>query len=247
MRELYNEFFRVSKHEKIREKVMLTRFSMTIISIIICLAAISFSAYAYFSHDAFSGSSSINFARFETDVSVQINDINGEAVEVRTSNRINHAATLTGGKTYFITLKHTERSTVQTGFVTITATGCDISEYHTQQIGKNEDGTTKTVTFTLNPSADTEVVFNSCWGTSSKYPTFKDIKDDTDLYIQDGENINLSITNPSAQTTPPVSDETENTEPPSTEEQDISNTASQSIAIQETEPENQEKPDEADA
>lgn len=255
MRELYNEFFRISKHGKIREKVMLTRFSMTIITIIICLAAISFSAYAYFSHNITSSSNIIKSAKFETNVSIQIESSSKEAVEVRTSNNIFHVATLTGNKTYYITLKHTDRSTAQTGFIIITAKDCD-DVYHTRQINRNEDGTTKTITFSLKPTADTEVTFDSRWGTSSYYSVFKDVIDNSDLYIQDGETIEMIVnetnsnseeksedsdnteTAPPSQETPPASAETENTEHSSTE-QDEKDTASESIAVEENPAENE--------
>ena len=243
MRELYNEFFRVAKNERIREKVILARFAMTIVVILISLTAISLSAYAYFSHDITSNSTIIKAANFETNVGIKIESPDGEAVEVRTSNHVAHAATLTGGKTYYVTLEHTERSTVQTGFVTIIVGGDTQREFHTQQIGRNEDGTTKTIAFSIKPSADAEIIFDSHWGTSSLYPTFKDVIDNSDLYIQNGEAIEISISvlnensgeenaEDNTETTPPE----QQTLPPVPHEQDKSDTSSESIAVEENEP-----------
>lgn len=243
MRELYNEFFRVAKNEKIREKVILARFAKTIVVVLISLVAISFSAYGYFSHSTTSSSNTMQAATFETNVGIKIESPAGEAVEVKTSNHVLHTATLTGGKTYYVTLEHNERSTVQTGFVTIILGGDTQREYHSQQIGRNEDGTTKTIAFSLKPSADVEISFDSHWGTSSLYPIFKDVIDNTDLYIQNGENIefNVSVPNENSeeengenniQTTPPE----QQALPPESQEQDKSDTASESIAVEENEP-----------
>ena len=193
MRELYNEFFYIPKHGKIREKVMLTRIVSTIAIVIMCLAAMSITAYAYFSYNITSGSNTIKAASFYTDVTVQITDANGNEVEVITSDYVSHLAKgLEANKTYFVTLKHTERSTSQTGFVIVTATGCD-AKYHTQQLGRDGDGKTLTITFTITPGATTDVTFYSHWGTSSYYGYAGDPDNNIEEYIFDGEAVELVI------------------------------------------------------
>ena len=74
MRKFYNEFFYIPKHGKIREKVMLTRIAMTVTIVIMCLAAMSITAYAYFSYNITSASNKIQAANFETNVNIQITD-----------------------------------------------------------------------------------------------------------------------------------------------------------------------------
>ncbi len=193
MRKLFNEFFYIPKHGKVREKVMLTRLTMTITIVIMCLAAMSITAYAYFSYNVTSGSNIIKAANFCTDVTVQITDANGNEVEVITSDYVSHLAKgLEANKTYFITLKHTERSTSQTGFVIVTATDCD-TRYHTQQLGRDGDGKTLTITFTITPGATTDVTFYSHWGTSSFYPDYEDIGENDERYIIQGENIQMTV------------------------------------------------------
>ena len=81
MRKLYNEFFYIPKYGKIREKVMLARVSMTAVIMAVCLVAMSITAYAYFSYNVTSGSNAIKAASFYTDVTVQITDEDGIAVE----------------------------------------------------------------------------------------------------------------------------------------------------------------------
>ena len=224
MRKLYNEFFYIPKHGKIREKVMLTRIAMTITIMVICLAAMSITAYAYFSYNVTSGSNTIKAASFYTDVTVQITDADGNAVETittNTSDHKSHSATLDANKTYTITIKHNARSTAQTGFVIITADKCE-TKYHTQQLGRDGDGNTYTITFKLTPSANTVVTFRSHWGTSSFYADFKEIGENDERYIIDGDDVKLTIdgvapsdktntsgeTEPTGETTTPTTDAT---------------------------------------
>lgn len=192
MRKLYNEFFYIPKHGKICEKVMLAHVAMTVVTMVVCLAAMGITAYAYFSYNVTSGSNIIKAANFETQVQVQIADVNGEPVEVITSNHKSHMAALKANTEYYITLQHTDRSTAKTGFVIITADKCN-SRYHTQQLGKDGDGNTEIITFWLKPNADTKVTFLCHWGTSFYYPDFKEIGENSELYIVNNEHIALSI------------------------------------------------------
>lgn len=72
MKRIYFEFFHVSKHGKVSEKVMLTRIAVSIAIIIACMAAMSFAAYAYFSYGLYSDKSTIVAANYE--LSVKAND-----------------------------------------------------------------------------------------------------------------------------------------------------------------------------
>lgn len=195
MRKLYNEFFYIPKHGRVREKVMLTRIAMTVTIVIMCLAAMSITAYAYFSYNITSGSNIIKSASFYTDVTVQITAEDGTAVDTittNTSDHKSHSAELSANKTYTITVKHNDRSTAQTGFVIVTAEGCE-TKYHTQQLGRDGDGNTYTITFKLTPGANTVVTFRSHWGTSTYYGYAGDSDNNIEEYILDGEDIELVI------------------------------------------------------
>ena len=195
MRKLYNEFFCIPKHGKVREKVMLARIAMTVTIVIMCLAAMSFTAYAYFSYNITSGSNIIKSASFYTDVTVQITAEDGTAVDTittNTSDHKSHSAELSADQTYTITVKHNDRSTAQTGFVIVTAEGCE-TKYHTQQLGRDGDGNTYTITFKLTPGANTVVTFRSHWGTSTYYGYAGDSDNNIEEYILDGEDIELVI------------------------------------------------------
>jgi len=78
VRKLYNEFFYIPKHGKVREKVMLARMASMIAIVIMCLAAMSITAYAYFSYNITSGSNIIKAANFEANVSITITDSNND-------------------------------------------------------------------------------------------------------------------------------------------------------------------------
>lgn len=233
MRKLYNEFFYIPKYGKIREKVMLARVAMTVVIMVVCLAAMSITAYAYFSHNVTSGSNTIKAASFYTDVTVQITAEDGTVVETittNTSDHKSHCAELLANKTYTITVKHNDRSTAQTGFVIVTAEGCE-TRYHTQQLGRDGNGNTYTITFKLTPGANTIVTFRSHWGTSSFYSDFKEIGENDERYIIDGEEIKLIVggvapsaengasgeTEPAGETTTtPTTDTSTGTEPSDT-------------------------------
>lgn len=195
MRKLYNEFFYIPKHGKVREKVMLTRVAMTVVIMVMCLAAISITAYAYFSYNVTSNSNTIKAASFYTDVTVQITAADGTAVDIittNTSDHKSHSAELTANKTYMITVKHNKRSTAQTGFVIVTAEGCE-TKYHTQQLGRDGNGNTYAITFKLTPGANTVVTFRSHWGTSSFYADFIENGENDKRYIIDGDDVKLTV------------------------------------------------------
>lgn len=195
MRKIFNEFFYIPQHEKVREKVMLARLVSTISIVIMCLSAMSITAYAYFSCNITSGSNIIKAAHFEAKVSIQITDENGEAVDINpiTSNYQTHKVTLNAGELYTITITPTENSTATTGFMVITADGCD-KTYHTQQLGVDEsvvNGETPSITFKLSVTNSTEVKFFAHWGTSSYYDDYKNKGDSEEFYIIQNEEVTL--------------------------------------------------------
>ena len=198
MRTLYNKFFRVYKHEKISDKVMLARITVTVSVIVACLIAMSLTAYAYFSHDIISAHNVIKSANFITNVNVVITDENGEAPKVITSNykkfRIENLEPL---KEYTVTITPTDRSTATTGFIIVSSEKCS-EKYHTQQLGVDELATnqkTEAIMFKLKITDATDVLLEACWGTSSYYADYKQNGDINQLYITNGEEIEMDIIN----------------------------------------------------
>ncbi len=246
MKNFYREFFYISKHEKIRDKVMLTQVISTVAIIICCLIAMSITAYAHFSCNVSSNTNVIRAANFETDIQIQITDddgnvISGSQIMPTTSNNKDYKVEgLEVGKWYKFTVIKSERNTVQTGFIIVSADGCPVT-YHTQQLGvdKNVPGEyTEKITFMLMITDTTEVILESHWGTSSCYSDYKIDSVDDERYIILNEEIKMIVnehTDPNVsegngegtgETEPTVTeptatestDTTESTEPQPTEE-----------------------------
>ncbi len=228
MKKLYNEFFYVPKYGKgkIREKVMLTRTAMTVVIMIVCLAAMGLTAYAYFAYNVTAASNVIKAANFETKVSIQISDSNNEPVTMEQLNAKTQAATLQAEKEYSVTIE--KAGTAQTGFCVISATGCDVEKYHTQQIGKDVKSNTEgknVITFKLVVTDTTVVSFCSHWGTSSYYADYENKGENDALYIIDGETVTMQIngvTNPIGNTEEEITEE--ETTPPETKPTEVVHT-----------------------
>ena len=70
MKKIYEEFLKIPKNEKIRDKVMMTRISLSIVIMVLCLSAMGFTAYAYFACNITSAVTTIQSASFVLDVKV---------------------------------------------------------------------------------------------------------------------------------------------------------------------------------
>ena len=169
MRKLYNEFFYIPKHGKVREKVMLTRIAMTVMIVIMCLAAMSFTAYAYFSYNITSGSNIIKAAHFEAQITVTSTEPNGGTVDPSSTTGKKTAFTFANTGTYTVELKKGS-STAKTGFCIISIGD---KTYHTQQIGVDINANNEQrdlVSFALKVNEPNSVVtIEPHWGTSSYY------------------------------------------------------------------------------
>lgn len=191
MRKLYNEFLHVSKDEKITDKVIVTRMTLTVILIIACLFAMGISAYAYFGHGVAS-SSVIQSGNFETLLSIKNLDTD-LSVDISDVNSVTKSATLEAGK-YVVTIE--KLGSASTGFCVISAENGGNVKYYTQQLGKDvsaQDGKTYSITFTIEVAETTTVRFTSTWGTSPYYADYVESGTDSTYYIRDGETVDLQI------------------------------------------------------
>ena len=212
MRKFYEEYFHIPENGKIQEKVMLTRVALTVTTMVLCLIAMSITAYAYFSHEASYGTHTIKAASFSTSVDVQIVDENGNVVETvdpLADTSAAHKVALEKGKTYTITIAPIDTATAaNTGFVIVKADGC-ADVYHTQQLykpqAKSAEGKDTTLRFRLTVTEDTVVHFVSHWGTSVHYVDYRDKGENDRLYIVQNEEVELEVA--SSDKNPPVSEE----------------------------------------
>ncbi len=209
MKELYNEFFYVPKHGygKVREKVMLTRITVAIVFIIICIATMSITAYAYFSCTVSSEYNSIKSANFVADVSISIHDDSNNAVEVTKIDSITHTAKLEIDKKYKVVLMPAEENTATTGFCVVSAEKCD-KKYHTQQLGVDGDEIIDTITFYLTVTNTTQVEFLAHWGTSSHYADYTNKGNKNELYITDKDEVEMTVRGENASADEPKEDKT---------------------------------------
>lgn len=188
MRKLYEKFFYIPKHGKVRDNVMLVRSAFTLAIMVVCLIAMSVTAYAYFSANVTSGSNMIKAANF--DVNISVTDSNTKAnVDIPTT--VSGRETVLDFKTpgtYTVTLA--KAGSADTGFCIITANGI---EYITQQIGVDINANNEkreSVSFCLKINeANTKVTIESHWGTSSYYGY--DINESNNLYIMNSDPLKV--------------------------------------------------------
>lgn len=178
---------------------MITRIIISAAVIIISLAAINITAYAYFSCNIVSGTNTIKSANFEVDISIKTaknDEMTADRITPTTSdNVLFRISGLRIGETYTVTITPTEDSTATTGFIILRADGCD-EIYHTQQLGVDTDANgskTKEITFNLMITDATDVIFEAHWGTSSHYANYKDTGDNEELYITQKETIKMIV------------------------------------------------------
>lgn len=183
MRKLYEEFFYIPKHGKVRDKVMLTRVATTVSIILMCLVAMGITAYAYFSCNITSGNNTIKAASFEAKVSITMN---GVSVAVAKEGDV-QTAELDAG-TYTVELTREEPS-ADKGFCVLTIDG---KKYYTDQIGvdASKNLTDAGVKFDVQLSAPAKMEISSHWGTSVYYG-YKEA-DRTEIFIENESTLDLT-------------------------------------------------------
>lgn len=211
---------------------MLMRVATTVGIVLACLFAMSVTAFAYFSHDVASGINILKSAWFNAEITVE-----GSA-EFSVSKNENVSTYDFAPGEYVITLKMKDGSTAKTGFCIVKMDG---KTYHTQQLGKDvtaEGQKRDSISFKLNVNAQSVVVMESHWGTSSFYGF--DTSATNALYIVNSDPMQVltvgkvtiqSPTPPPAEPTNPVTDSsTESTETSSSTSTDSAMSTSESSA-----------------
>lgn len=165
MRKLFDEFFYIPKHGKVREKVVLSRLVSMVVVVVGCLAAMGITAYAYFSHNIISEANIIRSANFEASVAIAKKDAPSEVVSIEKSGDVQVAQLQAG--TYIVELS-AGNSTANKGFCILTIGD---KTYYTDQLGVDsiKKLTAATVKFELTVSAPTKLEISSHWGTSVYY------------------------------------------------------------------------------
>ena len=136
MRSIYSEYFEVPKEGKITEKVMMTRVITTVIFTVMCLVAMSVTAYAYFSHESQSSSYIIQAATWKLDVSAE-SDVVEENGVYTLDNRYNNE-----NRIFKFTVKKTVDSTATIGYAKLevntdpTNSESEWQKFYSQEMGQ---------------------------------------------------------------------------------------------------------------
>lgn len=194
MKKWYYALFCAPKQEKVKETVILARGALSVAVVVLCLAAMSLTAYAYFAKNVTSTLNAIRAAEFQTQIQVQQLDRNGQVVDtlsVTPSGDVKYVQ-LQANVPYKVTVAPSQSATADTGFVVVKAENCP-TVGHTQQLGTDTNangGYTASVSFILQVGEATTVSFLDHWGTSSSYPGYQD---PVRLYITQQAQIQLTV------------------------------------------------------
>ena len=169
MRKLYKEYFYIPKNGKIRDKVFFTRITVIVVSMIACLMAMSISAYAYFSVNVYSKTSTVKSAYYNLNVTPV------EEIEVTDGVFMLDNSEGTEAKNFSFNLEKSPDSTASVGYCEILVkTNTDEAQsFYTKPIGtfKELEQTStlnkRTVSIEIPAGKTANVSFTSQWGSYS--------------------------------------------------------------------------------
>ena len=169
MKRLYKEYFYIPKNEKIRDKVFFTRITFIIVSMIACLMAMSISAYAYFSVNAYSITSTVKSAHYDLKVTPV------EEVKVADGVFTLDNSGSTEANVYRFNIEKSTESTATVGYceISVKTDTDDAQSFYTKPIGafkENEQPTTinqRTVLIEIPAGKKAYISFIPQWGSYS--------------------------------------------------------------------------------
>lgn len=178
MKAMMKSFFDTEKEEKISEKTFLSRITASVIIIIVCLIAMSISAYAYFSCDVSSPKETIRSASYELAVAPPSDMESADIYELKNDSD--------GDKEYVFTLSTVgSSSTASVGYCKIVVknerNSGDAQSFYTKPIWLVEDLSkgkvdTREVKIIIPSGKTVYVSFVSEWGSCSKEPISEEIE-----------------------------------------------------------------------
>ncbi len=153
--------------DKLTDKAFSRLWITAIVGILICIACLCSTTWAWFSADQSAEGSTLQSGRFDLDISITKEPSSTENETIEQRSTVIEITDLANGKMsctlekgkYTIVLKMTQDTTVTRGFCTITV-GDKV--YCTDSINANG---TAPFTFTLDVAADdTTIIFSPAWG-----------------------------------------------------------------------------------
>ena len=150
-------------NKKITDKAF-TRFVATsVIAILMCIACLCSSTYAWFNVSQDSQRNTIKTGSFDHEVEVEIVGAGGEVLLTPTADGKGISCALERGKSYTVTLTPADTTTVK-GYCVVTVDG---AAYNTAFYGAVSEGALESLSFTLtlpDGTDDAEVIFKPHWG-----------------------------------------------------------------------------------
>lgn len=214
MKNFLSNYIIIPKYGTVREKVFMTRIALGLTAIIFCMAALTYSAYAYFSHGVSSNKTTIAAANYSLEYTVMVGDVRpqdgaatAETVTEIAPSDLDGTYKLEPG-VYTVKMTKPETSQASTGFCRIEV--CDkngnIDTRYTQQIGRVSLEETQTTRYILIEvkNADAFLKLTASWGTCAR----------TDLILTSGELVFTA--EGTSETEPP--EQNTNTDPQDPEE-----------------------------
>lgn len=190
-----------AKMAALSEKKFIKGMAASILSILLCMFAMAFGAYAHFTNEKEASATVIRSAEYVLDWDITVN---GETTK---NGRIVCPDTDGLPKDYEIKMTLSAENTAATGFCVI-----DIYEYaegyitrenatpkivlHTVQIGEDVSipgGRRTTLTFTITVTSPAVITFTPNWGTSGNY-NYDNAN--SEFYVEEGEKIEVSFPTP---------------------------------------------------
>lgn len=208
MIKLCGNLFYKPKYGSDADSMMLKRLFRTVTTVLMCLAAISFSAYAFFSSSVTSGNNIIQASNFSTTIVIKGSD------DSLTQGKIQSHTFSPGLYTVTITA---DDDTTGTGFGVITVNG---TTYYTQQLGRDVNapgGERREISFVLDVKGASTIAFESCWGTNSHYDSVAE----SEFYIKNAPQKIIVVNATQGVAGNTEENETQQTEPDSTTESTV--------------------------
>lgn len=229
MKKIYKELFFIPKDGKIRERVFIVRMALSVTVILLSLAAMSFTAYAYFTHTTTVSVATIQSANWDITVTAPegVTQENGYYVLDNTES--------SDIKEYLFTVKDTETATATVGYVRVDIkTDVDnfasTQTFYSQCIGEIlVDGEMKTVTertIKVTVPANKKVIlqFVGEWGTYAGTPIIDESVGIQPVFGSVAEETQQSAPQPSEtqQSAPQAEEVQQDVEQPQDTSQDVS-------------------------
>ena len=167
------------KTQKITDKAF-TRFVATsVFAILVCIACLCSSTFAWFTTTQDSQSNTISSGTFDHEIKIEITSADGGATVELTNGGV-QTCELNRNKSYVVTLTPTAATTVK-GYCVITIDGV---VYNTDTYGAVSEGSLESLTFTLTLPAGNgpaEVIFKPHWGIAAE------------KHVRDGETLTHTV------------------------------------------------------